>query len=90
MGKHIPIRECISCHKKGEKSTFVRISKWDNEFFVDCPHQKQGRGAYICFSCIKNGDTFKKRPLDRAFRQKVPQSVYDTLMHLGEEADLCE
>ena len=37
MGKHIPIRECISCHKKGEKSTFVRISKWDNEFFVDCP-----------------------------------------------------
>ena len=89
MGKHIPIRECISCHKKGKKTDFVKITKWNDEFFVG-PHQKQGRGAYICLACLKDENTYKKRPLDRSFRQKVPQSVYDALMHWGEEASPCE
>ncbi len=90
MGKHIPIRECISCHKKGEKETFIRIVRQENDFFVDTTRKIQGRGAYICPMCLKNPQTMKRRPLDRAFRQKVPQTVYDALMQQGEERDCFE
>lgn len=85
MGKHIPIRECICCRQKGEKQKFLKVVKNEHGFFVDRKQNQQGRGAYICSACLSAPDIFKKRPLDRAFRQRVPEEVYEALMATGEE-----
>ncbi|HBL82887.1 MAG TPA: DUF448 domain-containing protein [Clostridiales bacterium] len=79
MGKHIPIRECSCCRKKDEKQNYCRIVKTKEGFFVDSTHKKEGRGAYICPACLNDPALLKKRPLDRAFRQKVPEGVYAAL-----------
>ena len=84
MGKHIPIRECICCRSKYEKQQIVRIVKTKEGFFVDSSHKIQGRGAYICHACLKDPASLKKRPLDRAFRQKVPDEIYTELADFGE------
>ena len=41
--------------------------------------KQKGRGAYLCAACLKNPVSIKKRPLDRAFRQKVEDEVYEAL-----------
>ncbi len=90
MGKHIPIRECICCRSKDEKKQFVRIVKSKEGFFVDSTHKMQGRGAYICLACLQNPVSLKKRPLDRAFRQKVPDDVYTALAAIKEREGFIE
>lgn len=74
MGKHIPIRECICCRTKGEKLNFLKIVKNEHGFFVDRKQNQQGRGAYICFSCLSAPDIFKNVHLigrfGREFRKK--------------------
>ena len=79
MGKHIPIRDCICCRRKDENQIYCRIVKTKEGFFVDSTHNKEGRGAYICPACLNDPALLKKRPLDRAFRQKVPEGVYAAL-----------
>ncbi len=80
MGNHIPMRECICCRKKSEKQALVRIVKNEQGFFVDALQKMQGRGAYLCKACMKDPLMQKKRPLDRAFRQKVEDSVYEEIL----------
>lgn len=87
MGKHIPIRECIACRKKCEKKALLRIVRKDDVFFIDTKHSIEGRGAYMCFDCLKNPDTLRKRPLDRVFKQKVNENVYKELEKMGKEAE---
>ncbi len=84
MTAHIPVRECILCRKKCAKSELIRVVKHEEGFFVDETQKKQGRGAYICLSCLNTPEFLKRRPLDRAFRTKVPDCVYDALKAKGE------
>ncbi len=79
MGAHIPTRQCICCREKMSKYDLLRIVKTEEGFFVDKKGNAPGRGAYLCSECLKNPDLIKKRPLDRAFRMKVEESVYRAL-----------
>lgn len=90
MGKHTPIRECICCRRKNDKRRFIRIAKKKDGFSVDLAQKEQGRGAYICFECLNASVLLKKRPLDRAFRQKVPEKVYAELTEVNEREDFIE
>ena len=76
---HIPMRACILCREKFEKSELLRIVKYENEIKIDKTQKSNGRGAYICSNCISKEDLFKKRVLDRAFRDKVSSEVYELL-----------
>ena len=76
---HIPVRECICCRTKAAKEELIRVVKNEQGFFVDTTGKQTGRGAYICKSCLTNPISLKKRPLDRAFRQKVSDAVYTEL-----------
>lgn len=76
---HIPIRECILCRNKFSKSQLFRIVKGKNGIVLDENHKEDGRGAYICSECRKSEDLLKKRVLDRAFKQKVSDEIYDLL-----------
>ena len=77
--QHIPVRECILCHKKFEKSELLRIVKNEHGIELDKTQKKEGRGAYICTECKKSENLYKKRALDRAFKQKVSDEIYDLL-----------
>ena len=76
---HIPVRECVCCRQKAAKAELIRIVKCETGFLVDVAGKQQGRGAYICRACVANPLSAKKRPLDRAFRTKVPDEVYNEL-----------
>lgn len=82
---HIPVRECICCRTKAAKQEFVRIAKVDSSFLIDDTGKRGGRGAYICRTCVLDPMFFKKRPLDRAFRQKVSDEVYEALFAYANE-----
>ena len=74
-----PLRSCILCRGKFEKSELLRIVKCGESFSIDETHKKEGRGAYICNKCKALDDLLKKRVLDRAFRMRVPDEIYDLL-----------
>ena len=76
---HIPQRTCILCREKLSKSQLLRIVKNGETFSIDETHKKDGRGAYICCKCKNSEELFKKRVLDRAFRMRVPDEIYDLL-----------
>lgn len=73
------MRTCILCRESFEKSKLLRIVKNDNEIKIDKTQKSSGRGAYICSNCIASDDLLKKRVLDRAFREKVSDEVYEIL-----------
>ena len=76
---HKPERTCILCRGKFEKSQLLRIVKYGEEFSVDETHKKDGRGAYVCTGCRLSEQLLKKRVLDRAFKMRVPDEIYDLL-----------
>ena len=76
---HIPQRTCILCREKMDKLQLFRIVKNGENFSVDENHKKEGRGAYICAKCKLSENLFKKRALDRAFKMRVPDEIYDLL-----------
>ena len=76
---HKPLRTCILCRGKYEKKELLRIVKSSESFSIDETHKKDGRGAYICSKCKTSEDLLKKRVLDRAFRMRVPDEIYDLL-----------
>ncbi len=76
---YIPIRECILCRKKILKSELLRIVKKNEAIELDEAQKKDGRGAYICRNCRKSEDLIKKRVLDRAFKTKIPDEIYELL-----------
>ncbi len=76
---HTPERTCILCREKFEKSQLLRIVKNGESISIDETHKQDGRGAYICKECQGNENLVKKRVLDRAFRQKVPDEIYSLL-----------
>lgn len=76
---HLPLRTCILCRRKLDKSQLLRIVKYGEEFSLDETHKKDGRGAYVCAECRTSEQLLKKRALDRAFKRRVPDGIYDLL-----------
>ena len=76
---HIPMRACVLCRNSFPKGELLRIVKSDDGIKIDKTQKASGRGAYICSNCITSEDLLKKRVLDRAFREKVSDEVYELL-----------
>ncbi len=83
--KNVPLRKCISCGIRKPKENFMVIVRSPrNEQnksikVLNGDEKKEGRGAYIC----KNSDCLKKarksRRLERIFKKKVDDQIYDAL-----------
>ena len=78
--KHIPVRKCVVCEEKFEKSKMLRVAKCDGEILPDFKQKAGGRGAYICNNPDCHDKLFKKRRLDRAFKGSVDISVYNKIL----------
>lgn len=83
--KSLPLRTCIGCGKKDEKLKFVMISRLpknslENSLEVSEGKNKSGgRSAYICKSeeCLKKAR--KARRLERSFKGKVSNEIYEEI-----------
>ncbi len=77
----VPLRMCCVCRKMHPQAELIRIIKTkENNFAVIEGKQKLfGRSVYVCNcnECLSHLQ--KKRTLNRAFRQEVPQKIYDEL-----------
>lgn len=78
--KHVPVRTCIVCREGKSKAELVRVVRGaDGTVSVDTSGKADGRGAYVCRNAECMSALVKKHVLDRAYKCKLPQSVYDGL-----------
>ena len=72
-------RSCIACRQKKQQNELLRITKIDNNFYLDKNQNMGGRGAYICKqnSCIQQ--VIKKHLLNKAYKMNINSDVYNML-----------
>lgn len=78
--KKIPQRKCIVCGNLYDKNDLLRIvNNKDLGVVIDETGKLNGRGAYICKneSCLK--DVRKNNKLNRVFKQKIDDKLYEEL-----------
>jgi predicted RNA-binding protein YlxR (DUF448 family) len=63
-----PIRTCVGCRRRADKSTLIRIVQAGADLVVDVRQREPGRGAYLHpeTGCLEQA--IKKRALGRALR----------------------
>lgn len=80
MAKKIPMRQCIGCGEMKSKKEMIRVLKTpEEEILLDATGKKNGRGAYLCREkeCLVKAR--KNKGLERSFKMKIPNEVYDNL-----------
>lgn len=80
MAKKIPMRQCIGCGEMKSKKELLRILRTqEGEIILDVTGRKNGRGAYICpnAECLKMAK--KSKGLERSFKMKIDEEIYDNL-----------
>ncbi len=73
-------RTCMGCNEKKNKKEFIRIVKnKQKEIKIDKTGKAEGRGAYICdgVNCLEK--VIKARRLDRSFKMKISEEIYNEL-----------
>ena len=78
--KKIPLRKCIGCNEMKNKNALIRIVRnKEGVMNVDANGKLPGRGAYIC-NCVECFDmAVKAKRLERSFKTKIPDEIYETL-----------
>ena len=63
-----PIRTCVGCRRRADKSTLIRIVQAGADLVFDVRQREPGRGAYLHpeINCLEQA--IKKRALGRALR----------------------
>ena len=78
--KKIPMRMCVGCREMRPKKELVRVVRSaEGQVSLDPIGKAPGRGAYLCpnTACLEHAR--KTRALERAFGQKVEDSVFSQL-----------
>lgn len=86
MAKKIPLRQCVGCGEMKSKKELMRVLKTaEDDIILDITGKKNGRGAYLCISyeCLKKAR--KNRGLERSFKMRIPDEVYEELEREFEE-----
>lgn len=66
-----PMRTCVGCRTKADKSTLVRIVAQDGQACIDAAARMPGRGAYLHARASCLDQAIRRRALTRALRQPV-------------------
>jgi uncharacterized protein len=68
---HIPIRTCLVCGRKNNKSALLRVAvaPVDRVIVMDREQRMEGRGAYVCHGCLPH--LRYTRRVQKAFRNKA-------------------
>lgn len=75
-----PQRKCAGCGELKDKKDLIRVVRTpDGEFRIDATGKAAGRGAYICRNRECLDKAVKNHGLERSFKQKIDNDVYDRL-----------
>ena len=83
-----PIRTCIVCRKKFNKSSLLRLNYKNNILSFDKKGNISGRGAYVCnnISCIEK---LTIKNLNRAMKDNIDNKYYYIIKNLrNDDMDL--
>ncbi len=73
-------RKCVVCGEVKEKSGLFRIARQKTgEILFDQQGKEPGRGAYVCRDAACRGKLKKARGLERSFRTRIPDEVYERI-----------
>jgi predicted RNA-binding protein YlxR (DUF448 family) len=64
-----PIRSCIACRKRENRTDLLRVVLVENQLTVDVNHQLPGRGAWVHRSCIDVA--LARKAFGRALRSEI-------------------
>lgn len=84
--KKVPMRMCTGCSEMKPKRELVRVVKnKEGEISLDLTGKSPGRGAYVCrrSECLKKAR--KNRRIEKSFRCRIPDEVYDIMERELEE-----
>ncbi len=88
MQKKKPVRQCVACREKREKSQLVRVVRTpDGVLAVDTRGKMPGRGAYLCKEAACLEKAVRSRALQRALECEIPQETMEALRRQMKEAD---
>lgn len=80
--KKVPMRKCIITNEQFPKNELIRIVLTpENTIEIDETGRKNGRGAYVCKNKEVIEKAMKTKALDRAFKTKIEDSVYEELLN---------
>lgn len=78
--KTVPMRQCVGCRERKNKSELIRIVKTpEGEIMTDLTGKKNGRGMYICRNAGCLGLAKKKRIFEQSFGSAFSNDIYDNL-----------
>ena len=78
--KKIEMRRCVVCRQVRHKSELLRVAKNSaGEISFDETGKLEGRGAYVCKSPECSATLLKRRNLDKIFKTKLPNELYDLI-----------
>ena len=88
MAKKVSLRQCVGCGEMKDKKEMMRVLKSaEGLVSLDMTGRKNGRGAYLC----KNGECLSKarknKGLDRSFKMRIPNEIYENLEKEFEEGE---
>ena len=78
--KKIPMRQCVGCKEMKNKREMMRVLKTaEGPIVIDTTGRKNGRGAYLCMTkeCLVKAR--KNKGLERSFKMRIPDEVYEKL-----------
>lgn len=78
--EHLFVGTVGGCEEMKPKKELIRVLKTaENEILIDKTGKKNGRGAYICSSkeCLEK--SIKNHGLERSFKMKISEDVYEML-----------
>ncbi len=80
MALKTPMRKCVGCNEMKIKKDLIRVVRTtDFDFEIDLSGKKNGRGAYLCHDKECFAKARKSRALERSFKTKISEEVYDLL-----------
>lgn len=90
MAKKISLRQCVGCGEMKDKKEMMRVLRSaEGPIFLDMTGRKNGRGAYLCRQMECLAKARKNKGLERSFKQRIPDEIYETLEKEFEEGE-CE
>jgi predicted RNA-binding protein YlxR (DUF448 family) len=78
--KKTPLRKCIGCNEMKDKKELIRIVRnKEGDMSIDLTGKMAGRGAYICKDRKCFDMAAKAKRLEKSFKCKIPDEIYDSL-----------
>ena len=88
MAKKISLRQCVGCGEMKDKKEMMRVLKSaDGLVSLDMTGRKNGRGAYLCKNGACLSKARKNKGLDRSFKMRIPDEIYENLEKEFEEGE---